>query len=241
MRRHVNVLASIALVVGLAGMAAPLAGAAGSDTSARFVAGGGHLDATALQGSTPPVDAEAAAAVATCGISGVGPSPVPPQPPEPLPSPFTIVESVGGGCLAVPDGATERFRVHVDRFVPNVYTPVGVAVGYDVDGDSCIGCTAADELWRGRGSVTVPVLEDHRWAMAFVYAADVDAGGEPLAVAAIAGELNAHAADEASPCGDGPSIPSGGCEHVPEAALELHLCVPTCVPVIDTPQAAEPS
>lgn len=223
-------IVSIVLVLGTAGLAAPAAAGYQDSPSERFVLGGGHATVEPVPDTVQLLDVDQAAAVATCGIQDVGP-----HPPLGIPEPG-VSASMGGACLPVPDAADEQIRVYVDRLLPDAYVPIGVAAGYDGDRDGCVGCTAEDEVWRGQTTLTLPILEGQRWVMVFVYAVDVDVSSYPGPTTATVGEITVTPADERPPCGEEEvSIPGTHCQKVPEDEAEPHLCVPACIPVIDTP------
>lgn len=236
MQRTAIVVAVLLSLGALAASPAALAAPPG-DRSSLFVAGGARADVVYPPDPVTLVKEDRATAAATCGLA-VPINPVPVEVPghDALPA----VDGLGGDCFDVTRyPADAQVTVGVQQAFPSIpEESVPFAVGYDGDDDGCIGCSPADTLWKGEGSITIPVLDDE-WALTvFVYgsSASVDATDDPAVETATIGEITVSQADTTSPdCTEDPGTPEGRCG-VDLSQPRPHLCAPVCEPVIDSIQ-----
>lgn len=226
-------IVAIGLLSGMLGLASPALGSDEVDEEP-FVLGGPHA---ALEWPPDPVtilDQERAVASTTCGVD----SPIqPPLIPPPHPA---LTGEVGGGCFVVhdyPDDAV--LSVSVQRaFVSVPENRIHFAAGYDGDDDNCIGCSPADTLWRGAGTIEVPMLEDENALVVFVYGASADEdpfGPSGPVQTALLGKITVQQTGTSSAaCDEQPGTPEGRCG-VSLDQPRPHVCVPACEPIIDYP------
>lgn len=224
---------ALALVLALAGAAPAAVAEDGPSQEEYFVAGGPHAVAEFPPDPATVVSEDRAVTAATCGVE----SPIPPPAIPPLHPALT--GGVGGECFLVTDyDGDTQLSVTVQRLTASIpENRLHFAAGYDGDDDGCIGCSSADALWKGVGQLQVPVLQGEPSLVVFVYGltADTDptSGGAPLQTA-LAGTITVEpvgTGDDA--CEGQPSIPEAEPCGVAVEEPRPHLCVPSCVPLVD--------